>query len=590
MNHTMAIARREISEKAFVFIAAAALAVVASLMPFVPGVQSNHREVVVVAATVCAVGLALGMSLMLGASVIGRDLTDRRLSFYLAKPISAPAIWFGKIAACAVLIAGAFAIALSPALFAGAVAFRRVFSGASSLFLAVSIGATASFFIAHVISTIVRSRSLWALADFAALAAFAFIAWVIAQPLLTALAFSMLAIIVKTAAWLLLAAVIVVGAWQLAVGRTDRQQSHFALSQFLWPACAAVLLICGTIVWWVVSATPSDLQQVQTITASGDWVIVGGTARHRADYRPLFAMNINTGAYQRLGGGRVAVQLTDDRRSILLVRPLPTLRGAPAEIVRRDLGSGSEVATGLFVPSVWTPVMAVSSDGNRIVYNAANVIAVYDTADHRSLGSFRIEQARRAVFVSPDLLRVYAGSDVLRIFECDLRRHAMQMTGAYTPHYAQPRYLQFQLLGSNVGVPTGQGGTAILNGRTAAPIETIAGTATGVLGDGRIISLQGNVVRVGSRTIAIGDDLHAVFAREVLPGKILVQARHTTSRGLQLLVIDADSGRVLHRQENLYAVARSRGANVLAEDATGSLVRLDALTGAKKVLLTETGR
>src|SRR5579859_1683266 len=101
MFQTIAIARREIAEKSFVFIAAIALAVVVCLMPFVPGVHNSPSEVIFVAAGIAASNMAIIMSLILGATVIGREMADRRMSFYFAKPIPAPSLWFGKLIGCA---------------------------------------------------------------------------------------------------------------------------------------------------------------------------------------------------------------------------------------------------------------------------------------------------------------------------------------------------------------------------------------------------------------------------------------------------------------------------------------------------------
>ena len=71
-----------------------------------------------------ALGLALIVSLVLamalGGSVIARDLGERRLGFYFARPISGGAIWAGKLAAAAVLAVGAGVLVLLPAsLFSG---------------------------------------------------------------------------------------------------------------------------------------------------------------------------------------------------------------------------------------------------------------------------------------------------------------------------------------------------------------------------------------------------------------------------------------------------------------------------------------
>ena len=68
------------------------------------------------------------------------------------------------------------------------------------------------------------------------------------QPLLLHFAPEMLLFVLEVFGWLALAERSPPVPWAaLMMGRTDRQQSHRALSQFLWPAVAASLVICGAL-------------------------------------------------------------------------------------------------------------------------------------------------------------------------------------------------------------------------------------------------------------------------------------------------------------------------------------------------------
>src|SRR5438270_7127618 len=103
MNATVAIARRELLEKRFVFLAAVAFAALAFVVPFVPGVHAEQkREAIVVVSTILSVGFTLGLATILGATTIGRDLSEGRLSFYFTRPIPAAAIWSGKLIAAVI--------------------------------------------------------------------------------------------------------------------------------------------------------------------------------------------------------------------------------------------------------------------------------------------------------------------------------------------------------------------------------------------------------------------------------------------------------------------------------------------------------
>ena len=165
MKNTMVIAQRELTERRFVIISATAFALLALLVPFMPGVQSGERRgALVVTSFILAVNFTAGLAAILGASILGRELSDGRLSFYFSKPMSSNAIWFGKLIAAALLILVCFAIIALPGLLAGG-ADRivqtwtnppREPAGAIAAFLAC---AAALFLVSHVIGTFVRSRS-----------------------------------------------------------------------------------------------------------------------------------------------------------------------------------------------------------------------------------------------------------------------------------------------------------------------------------------------------------------------------------------------------------------------------------------------
>src|SRR5260370_42233864 len=96
--------RRELAAKRFAFTSAAMLAVVPFAMMLLPGTSAfGSRSILVTVGAIGAIGFTLGLAIMLGVSTICRDLADKRLSFYFAQPVAAPAIWFGKRAAAVVM-------------------------------------------------------------------------------------------------------------------------------------------------------------------------------------------------------------------------------------------------------------------------------------------------------------------------------------------------------------------------------------------------------------------------------------------------------------------------------------------------------
>src|SRR5206468_1229874 len=152
-------------------------------------------------------------------------------------------------------IVAAFAIILVPARLGAAAGWQRTVGGtnAGDVVLVVLGGAIALFFAAHVIGSFVRSRSAWIALDFLALLAAAYATYLMVAPLLWHGA----ELAVRSLVGIIVAGVVVAlvggGAWQLERGRTDRKRSHVALSQFVWGAIGAGLLIAGALLAWMAS-------------------------------------------------------------------------------------------------------------------------------------------------------------------------------------------------------------------------------------------------------------------------------------------------------------------------------------------------
>ncbi|HXM75959.1 MAG TPA: hypothetical protein VN971_04225, partial [Thermoanaerobaculia bacterium] len=117
MRAFLAVARRELAEKRFVFFAA----VVASLIPFaVPLVRhlggASAREIRAFTALLLAGTVGAGLAVVLGATVLAAETATRRIGFYFSRPISALALWAGKISASLAIVLAAFVVVLGPTL------------------------------------------------------------------------------------------------------------------------------------------------------------------------------------------------------------------------------------------------------------------------------------------------------------------------------------------------------------------------------------------------------------------------------------------------------------------------------------------
>ena len=410
MNSTFVIARRELAEKRFVLAAAFAFAVLALLIPFVPGIHVPYSEVVTLSSGWLAIGFSLGLAATLGSSIVGKELSDNRLSFYFSRPVSAAAIWFGKLLASAVLVGLSFLIIGAPALLTGIDAVVRSWIPGAGFFVGtLALMAAVLFFAAHVTGTMVRSRSGWIALDFACLVITALVVWALLMVPLRAMA-STITIVASVTLIVCAAAVVIAGGvWQLNRGRTDRRLNHFALSRFFWTGIAMAIALTGAYVAWAMSATPADLTQISGIQSGRRWVLVEGYARYRGDYRTAFL--INSSDHRRL---RIAAppwwgyDSSRDGGTVAWLRPA-SINGGLFELMtcRLNARDPHPEATGITTSAHG---LAISGDGNRVLIGWSSY-TIYDLATRRSLGSFRVEfppaSYTEAYFVSANIARVH---------------------------------------------------------------------------------------------------------------------------------------------------------------------------------------
>jgi len=442
MRHALVIARRELEEKRFVALAAAAFAVLPFLLAAIPVIRSRSGpgDVIAIGAGLLAIGFTAGLALVLGVSTVGRDLSEGRLSFYFSRPVGAASIWFGKVAAAVALIAGVFAIITLPARIAVAGAWRHSWGTNVPLLAVTVIGASlAFFFVAHVIGSFVRSRSAWIGLDFVALCLAGLAVFAMLRPLFEAGALGAMKALAIAIGCGVAVALIGSGAWQLERGRTDRRRSHAALSQFVWIVIGVTVALAGAFVAWMFAAKPGDLKTVEAeAQIRGPWVLLTGDARGRMDYHPGFVYNSETGAYTRFPTRMGRAMFTRDGNSMLVGRY--DKRSNTIEMFRRLVAADVEESTGLTISG--NSDFNASDDGSRIVsVDNKGIVTVYDVPQKRSMVSARLPEDAGYVsgmyFVTPELVRLYAVTrsspvKTLRIFDLDVAGKALRQTGEIT--------------------------------------------------------------------------------------------------------------------------------------------------------------
>src|SRR3954453_7968721 len=560
MKTALVIAAREFEEKRFVAYAAVAFAILPFILAAIPGISGKSpADVLTISALIFGTTVAMAVGVISGASFIGRDLSDGRMSFYFSRPVGSLSIWFGKLTAGILMIAGTFGLIILPARLAAGDRWTLLVSTATnwSIFYILA-AAVALFLIAHVISTFGRSRS--------PLMVFDFIAAVVCGVVVRMLIVSLLSgAAVKIVSGLLIAlgiaaavAVIGGGAWQLERGRTDRRRNHLALSQFLWTTAAVALLIAAAYVAWVVSMKPSDLTgHVRgTRSTSGPFAVLVGTGKGRSDYHAAFLLNSDDGSATRVSPwAEWSVEYTPDGRSAVL----PRRAGDVAEIMVYTRGKSEPVDTGL---TMTAGGFIVSDDGSRIAtITPPNTLSIYDVAQRRSLAAVLLPDAayRRAIFITNDVVRLYLNQrDGIKIAELDVRVRGLHETGS-TPS-ADALRIHLDPSAAHMLIGSVKHDVLTLNdARTGAAIRTLAtGTrfqAARYLRDGRIVFIDGagsalvlhvlqsdgtpqrDVPLGGRQPMFIGDDGARVVLTGVIAGKQMLAA------------INIDRGAVEHHEQ-----------------------------------------
>lgn len=580
MRQAMAIAVREIEERRFVPYAAVSFAILPFVLSAIPAISGRSpREVIAMAAMLLAAGFTLGLSVILGASFVGRDLSDGRLSFYFSRPVAPSSIWFGKLLAALALIGGCFAVIAIPA---WAVAHDRWLNIWTMPFVDgaryVLGAAVALLLLSHVISTLIRSRSALVGLDFAALvAAAAAIYWMVlalarggAATLIFRLSYSLAAALAL--------AIVIGGAWQLEHGRIERRRNHAALSQFLWGVFGAAVVIGAAYVAWVIAAKPGDLYASISASQSRDGIaFLSGQVRDRADYHAGFLIDSAAGKTLRVAPSAAwSVRFSDDGRTAVWLQPIG--RGE-FEFVTYSRGMAAPSETGITSDG---GNFVLSGDGRRLAVFGRDNAAVYDIAQRRSLMSAHLS-AGVAQFVTPDVVRLFDfGGDGVDILEMNVAARTVAKVGAL-PRMAgiglspsADRMLVRERGRATATLRDGHGTVlATLNG--GAPVERFR-----ILADRRIIFIdEANVLHVLSpdaaeqRAIALGAP-EAWCAGEHGP-RLFFQSGKTA------MIVNIDAGRVERRLANVHLLP-GNGPELYVIDSSSRLNSVNPETGAMRAL------
>jgi hypothetical protein len=384
------------------FVAALVAGLLALLSPlFFQRGSAGLHEARAFSALIAAAAFGLGAALLFGGTVLVRDLAEKRLAFYFARPFSAFAVWAGKLgAAVALTFALAFLGLLPTLLVEGNIGVFRagVFPFAALLAVFVVV-------IADAVMAALRSRSPWLLIDLVLLGAVAAaVVWALGKlfvegwwgfgpphPALVGLVVSVPVLILLAASFA-----------RVASGRSDMRRSHGAQSVTLWSLALPLTAAFVGFTAWLSSPTPDDLIEVRKREKApkGGWEFVSGTARHRGDVVAAFLRKRETGHFARLsrraGYGMAFSEAfsADGRRAAWTEL---TGNRPPLEIVAADVDSGTPriIRTGLLFSYPW-PELALSPSGSRLATLQNDILTVYEIPDPalpRSVAMVRLPDA-----------------------------------------------------------------------------------------------------------------------------------------------------------------------------------------------------
>jgi len=595
MKNTLVIARRELLEKRFVFLTAIAFTLLAIIVPFMPGVHaSERRNALAMASLIFSAGFTVGLAAILGANIIGRELSDGRLSFYFARPVSSASIWFGKLIAATLLMVISFTIIVSPAFFAGIGGVVRTWTnfGDSLPAIRIILAAAAVFFLlSHVIGTFVRSRSAWLVFDFVAATICGTTIWLVERSLLLGYAVEL----TRKVAWILsifaAVAIIAAGFWQVARGRTDRKRSHIELSRFLWIAFGCALLTVAGYAGWVESVSFFDLVPNSVDQSrSGTWAIINGTGRHRGDYHASFLYHLRDNRAVRIPAIRhdspsefASVVFSDDERTVSWVtRSMKTPTGE-LHIAKLDSTMPHVIATGIQTGGNFV----LSNDGSRAAAVWEHLVTIYDLATLTSLGSARFSGARyvRPMFVTNDLVRIYASGKETRIFEFDVANKSLRQTGAMSSEY-----FRFNRDRTRALTFWKRPNAEIYDARTGALLASFNGPTSSarLLDDGRIVAAYEYTLNIFNPDGTLMRSIHLPKPIDWITiaggNRVVVLLRNPGSRSTAA-VVDIDRGVVVRTEEGLLPAFAGQGSVLLCSNASHDLIMWNTATGEKRVIL-----
>jgi hypothetical protein len=414
MTALLALVSSELRQRRLLLAASALLGLLAVAAPLLPSLPAGSPGEVRAATALLIVAVwAPLLALLAGATALAGEMADRRLGFYLARPLATWKIWAGKMAAAALLPLLAGALVVLPAALTGApfaMFLEGAFDDRSVLAPGIAVAAVIALVaFAHAAAIVLRSRRAWLLLDLVALAVGA--ALVVEAVRILRHALVPQAVLFGAIRLSALTVVALLGAGALAVhrGRGDLAAAHRTLSLALWPPLLAGALGFLLLAGWVVGAPIDSVKSPRVWAPRGraSWVIVGGEAAHRFGFRPLFLFHTATGRSVRIGRESFSwpAFAADGSRAVWLAQP----EERSQEVWGLDLTrADAQPRRTPITLAGWPQWMELSPRGERLAFLQRDRLLLYGIADGRLLAAVRLAPSneRELHFLDEDRVRL----------------------------------------------------------------------------------------------------------------------------------------------------------------------------------------
>jgi len=571
MKATMAIMARDVMARRELPLLAVAVAIMISLLPYLPHIETYEAtDVRTVASSVSALALGCVLALVFGATVFGSDLSEGRLGFFFARPVSGLAVWWGRVFAVMALIWIVEIIVLVPAFFH---VRMRLFTSSDWVdwltALAYVIAPLLLFLLAHVVSIVVRAGTSWMFLDLGGVLVVALFAWLNLRPLYEIGAPIALSVVAGALLAGLLISLTVGGASGVAVGRVDLRRVHSAQALALWSTMAICVAGITTYSNWLRDFTPRHLENVDVISVApnGQWVEAMGGAPRRFDIVRKFLISTTDQRWLSMTPFRSEMRYRGVAFSDVVSKAAWLGDGEEAEprsIWFADLDDSPprKRQTTLIVSE--TAHLTLSPDGDRLAVVEGSTLSFYQVDNEALLTAVRLpEDLHNATlfFLSSEIARLYGATDgeskpIITFAEVDVETGQIERTGLvelednctwyWTLFDADLKQIAFRGRFGEDRKMVGQ----IHDARTGEFIRTVD-NFKGFLADGRVVSfreeddtswLDIDSVEETAVTLDLGPWEDVAVCGEPSIGELVVIRRDQWSLTGGPVVIDTSSG------------------------------------------------